>query len=154
MKLFVVIFSLATTVATSPKTRRIGPVVKSSGEIVGGRDALEDVAPYQVSLRLFGKHLCGGAIYTATKVLTAAHCFEDTPSAFITARAGNNSLTGSGLQLQVSRLIRHPTYDKFSILNDIAMIELIDSFEWTSHVQLIRISKTEPPVGGEVIVTG
>ncbi|MEM7605619.1 MAG: trypsin-like serine protease, partial [Myxococcota bacterium] len=46
-------------------------------EIVGGVDAVIESAPYQVSLRRFGGHFCGGAILSPEWVVTAAHCVEN-----------------------------------------------------------------------------
>lgn len=44
------------------------------GKIVGGEDIRIEEAPYQVSLRQFNFHICGGAIISPKFVITAAHC--------------------------------------------------------------------------------
>ena len=47
-------------------------------EIVGGQDVPFPI-PWQVSVRFFESHFCGGTILDASTVLCAAHCFfEDT----------------------------------------------------------------------------
>lgn len=43
-------------------------------KIVGGFPIEINAAPYQVSLRYFGSHICGGSIISEYYVLTAAHC--------------------------------------------------------------------------------
>jgi len=47
----------------------------SSGRIVGGTPAALSDAPWIVSMRRTS-HFCGGSIYTANTVITAAHCVD------------------------------------------------------------------------------
>lgn len=73
MKLFglLVIFLAARSSFCSRGGRTFGP---KDGKIVGGMTVRIEEVPYQVSLRYFGSHICGGAIIKKDFVLTAAHC--------------------------------------------------------------------------------
>lgn len=52
----------------------------NSERIWGGQKAVKGQFPFQVSLRIGHRHVCGGSIITNRFVITAAHChFKEHP---------------------------------------------------------------------------
>lgn len=49
---------------------------KLPDRIVGGTEAEDGLAPYQCSIQVNGRHMCGCAIISKKWVITAAHCFQ------------------------------------------------------------------------------
>lgn len=47
-----------------------------STRIVGGTKAVNGAWPWQVSLQIQGRHVCGGSIIGRSWILSAAHCFD------------------------------------------------------------------------------
>lgn len=48
--------------------------------VIGGQDAAEAEAPFQISLMkdylIMKSHMCGGSLISASTVITAAHCTD------------------------------------------------------------------------------
>ncbi|KAJ8932960.1 hypothetical protein NQ314_014339, partial [Rhamnusium bicolor] len=49
-------------------------IPKLDGRVIGGKNASILEFPYQVSVRKYGQHICGGSIFHNSYILTAAHC--------------------------------------------------------------------------------
>jgi len=48
----------------------------TTGRIIGGRETLITLYPFQVAVLYYEQHVCGGAIIGDTWIVTAAHCIE------------------------------------------------------------------------------
>lgn len=99
-------------------------------KIVGGQVAQPGAFPWQVSLDAswvadqYRAHFCGGTIYSATWIVTAAHCVESMSPKDIIVSAGTNKLGVGAVRRNVNRIIVRSDYDKKTQNNDIALLEL------------------------------
>jgi len=126
--------------------------------IVGGEEATPNEFPWQVSMQYFGSHICGGSIYNANTVITAAHCGEiASPSAFsVLAGKHNLRVTENTQQLrQVSQVVLHPGYPGVTgFSNDIAILKLSAPLDLNAAVGPVPIAPTGYTATGEATVTG
>nr|XP_012225381.1 PREDICTED: chymotrypsin-1-like [Linepithema humile] len=113
-----------------------------SPNIVGGRDAPNGKYPYQISLRYFGSHSCGGSILNARNVLTAAHCVVGRESTlqYLTVHAGTNRQNETGDVYQVVNVTVHKDYSSSRFINDIALVHLKTSIKYNKKVQPIKLA--------------
>ncbi|KAM9847020.1 transmembrane protease serine 2 [Aulostomus maculatus] len=109
-----------------------------STRIVGGTEAVNGAWPWQVSLQISGKHLCGGSIISPKWILSAAHCFQkySKPNMWM-VYAGDVSLFNLSFYLgqRVHKIINHENFDKDTNNNDIALLMLENSLTLTRTVK-------------------
>ncbi|CAD6230942.1 GSCOCT00006889001.2-RA-CDS [Cotesia congregata] len=122
--------------------------------VVGGEDAAEGAHPWQVSLRKYNSHFCGGVIVNERWILTAAHCIVYLPKSFITIVAGTNSLSNSGNVYEVDEIFVHD-FSPSTIINDIALIRTTSEIEFSDKIQPIKISEQNFYAHGDpAVLTG
>ncbi|CAM5149961.1 unnamed protein product [Natator depressus] len=107
--------------------------------IVGGNQVKQGSHPWQVSLKRWQRHFCGGTIVSAQWVVTAAHCVLDRhlrDYLNITAGEHDLSLMEEGEQtLPVKAIIKHPNFNPKRPMNyDIALVKLDGAFNFSSSV--------------------
>ncbi|CAD7011602.1 unnamed protein product [Ceratitis capitata] len=115
---------------------------KPDGRIVGGTEAYIYQFPYQVSIQQEGAHRCGGAVYSQTIIVSAAHCFElwDMPELYA-VRAGSTEHASGGVYLPVRRIIVHAQFKPPNgIDNDIAVLALAYSLPFNIYIQPIPLA--------------
>uniref|UniRef100_A0A3P8VNS8 Peptidase S1 domain-containing protein n=1 Tax=Cynoglossus semilaevis TaxID=244447 RepID=A0A3P8VNS8_CYNSE len=114
-----------------------------NNKIVGGEDASAGMWPWQVSLHQSGSHVCGGSLINNRWILTAAHCFEDTSTFDWVVYLGRESQQGLNLN-EVSRgleeVIKHPDYDKNSKDNDICLLKLSSTVDFTNYIRPVCLA--------------
>ncbi|XP_017083585.2 serine protease easter [Drosophila eugracilis] len=113
--------------------------------IIGGSDVKITAHPWMAYLHNDGHYRCAGTLINHQFVLTAAHCID--PDIKLTVRLGGNNLRPSGFMMcqpaaedyEIARAIRHKYYTPSIALNDIAMLRLARSVEYSVFIRPICI---------------
>lgn len=126
-------------------TSNYSPTSKTKEEIqsriVGGAVTRISQVPYQLSVELYDRHICGANIITSNWALSAAHCFPDMfPIPAIRIRSGTSKATYYGRVHRIEEIIIHNNYHAKSDgtpVNDIALVKLRESFFYSHFVKRI-----------------
>ncbi|XP_039966421.1 trypsin-4-like [Bactrocera tryoni] len=92
--------------------------------IVNGKEGRIEDFPYQVSLRRYSIHVCGGSVIDAEWVVTAAHCieaFEKQPRVY-SLRIGSSNRGKGGEVVSISKIYKHPLYNSGTMNFDVALL--------------------------------
>ncbi|KAG7209473.1 hypothetical protein KM043_015560 [Ampulex compressa] len=127
-------------------------------QIVGGSDAPDGAYPYQVSLRSFDDHFCGGSIISKRYILTAAHCvvsYKPSDYRFVTVHAGTNFLNETGTVYGVESIATHEKFHGYTLNDDIAVIRVNRDIEINEKVKIVPLATDDiTKVGQFAIVSG
>ncbi|XP_004455380.2 ovochymase-2 [Dasypus novemcinctus] len=115
--------------------------------------------PWQVSLQITTKHLCGGTIIRKTWVITAAHCFinkEQHAAAWVVNAGIHDLTTGSPQRKSIRRIIIHPAFNTTAMDYDLALLQLAEPLQFNQHVQPAYLPERGqgPPASTVCTVTG
>merc|ERR1712227_808968 len=119
----IVLLSLCALSLAKPQSRQ---VTETEGRIIGGEEAPKHEFPWQVSLKSFGSHICGGSVVNKMQVITAAHCCEGQLAALdsIVAGAHNRNLEPGHQNRAIARMEYHENWNTPDFDHDICIITL------------------------------
>merc|ERR1719309_263004 len=132
-----------------------------SARVVNGENAVPHAWPWQISLRVNGRHICGGSLIDKDWVVTAAHCVDrnSRPSGY-TVVVGAHRRTGGPTSVQktfrLRQLYKHESFSMRNLRNDIALLQLAGSVQSSSKVNTVCLpsSGSRAPAGSRCYITG
>ncbi|XP_053608862.1 brachyurin-like [Plodia interpunctella] len=112
-----------------------------SGRIVGGGIAPTNAYPYLAGLlisfvNIAGQSACGSSLLSATRLVTAAHCWFDgvNQASSYTVVLGSQFLFYGGTRIITSTVITHPQWTPSTLHNDVAVIYLPTSVPFSASI--------------------
>ncbi|XP_075433306.1 chymotrypsinogen A-like [Ascaphus truei] len=113
----------------------ISPSISGYSRIVNGENAVSGSWAWQVSLQdSTGFHFCGGSLINSLWVVTAAHCGVTTSHRVILGEFDRSSPAEPIQTKTIARVFRHPSYNSFTISNDITLLKLSSAATLTDRV--------------------
>ncbi|XP_077114240.1 trypsin-like [Ranitomeya variabilis] len=122
-------------------------------KIINGYTCYKNSVPYQVSLRVAGRHYCGGALIEDGWVLTSAQCYQNN----IQVVLGEHDIStqeGTEMSIDVYRIFMHPEFDEHTLDNDIMLIKLARRISLTSYVRTVSLSSLCAGAATTCLVSG
>ncbi|GBP06457.1 Trypsin [Eumeta japonica] len=114
--------------------------------IEGGWTIDIESVPYQVSIRFYGEHQCGGVAIRYDYIITGALCLplSESTYAYMTVLAGTADLKSGGQVYNVSKGMKHERFDIEGLDYDIGLIKLAEPMDSNSKVRLARLANVGP----------
>merc|ERR1712168_1501557 len=126
--------------------------------VINGQNASPHAWPWQASLRVRGRHICGGTLIRPDWVLTAAHCVDRNPSpSGYTVVLGAHQRTGTTSVQQtfnLKQLIKHQGFTMQNLKHDVALLQLDRPASLSDKVNVACLPSGDAAVGARCYITG
>ncbi|KAH8412213.1 hypothetical protein KR009_000507, partial [Drosophila setifemur] len=130
-----------------------GRVPHPENRVIGGYDTEIESVPWQVVILKYGQFICGGSIYNAYFIITAAHCVNDVKAEDISVRAGSSWSNQGGTLVTVFAMTHHGHYNT-NADNDIAVLRLDKPLQFSETIKPIPLAEEAPTIGSVAIISG
>ncbi|XP_037948520.1 chymotrypsin-1-like [Teleopsis dalmanni] len=166
MKVLKIIFAILLSAGLAQAIKRAEPSaellaklktknIDINGRVVGGEQAEEGFAPYQISIQgEWDGHMCGGSIIADKWIITAAHCVYGYNQRYLRIITGTNKWREPGKIYFLDEYFVHCNYGYPDYANDIALVRLNDSIVMNEFTQPIPLADVPLEDGADVILTG
>jgi len=94
-----------------------------TGRIIGGEESEISKFPYQLSLRIGGRHNCGASVIANRYALTAAHCLDKQKVGEISLLGGSTTYGSGGKVFEAEAFFMHPDYNSRRSDYDVGLIK-------------------------------
>ncbi|XP_075433141.1 chymotrypsinogen A-like [Ascaphus truei] len=120
----------------------ITPVISGyAPRIVNGQNAVSGSWPWQVSLQDHsGIHYCGGSLLNPYWIITAAHCNVLTSHVAVLGMYNRASKSEARQVKGISKVIRHPLYNRVTNVNDVLLVKLSSPAIYTARVSPVCLA--------------
>lgn len=131
-----------------------GLLPQLDGRIVGGEAVSIGLFPWQISLQRRGSHSCGGSIYSAQIIITAAHCLQSVSASALRVRAGSSYWNSGGVLINVAAVRAHEGFNVDTMAKDIAVIRLQSALPLGGNIRTIPLAHSAPESGSPAVISG
>lgn len=121
--------------------------------IVGGHTSLPGAAPYIVAIKTSSASafICAGVLVKSSWILTTAQCVTDKTEADVKILSGSQRLLTNKKLYDVSKIVRHPSYNVVNGTNNIALLQLSEPVTLSTRVTTIALN--DQPVTTNIATT-
>ncbi|XP_031571313.1 chymotrypsinogen B-like [Actinia tenebrosa] len=130
----------------------------AGARVVNGQDAAQHSWPWQISLRVRGRHICGGTLIRPDWVLTAAHCVDrnPVPSGYTVVVGGHRRRGTTSVQqtFNLKKLIKHSGFSMQNLKHDLALLQLERPVSLSDKVNVACLPTADAIVGSKCYITG
>ncbi|XP_068723499.1 chymotrypsinogen A-like [Montipora capricornis] len=126
--------------------------------VINGQNASPHSWPWQVSLRIKNRHICGGSLIKRDWIVTAAHCVyrDSSPSAYQVVVGGHRLSGRTSVQqtFDVIKLFKHSGFTMNNLKDDIAVLQLAGYVKLSDKVNTVCLPEQHADLNSICYITG